>query len=94
MKTQVNMIQTSMFPIVFLNLSSSYDLERETYNYFCMTPEEENIIMCHFPPFENLIGPFHTVGQIVKSLAMDAVEVAFLCAILLTNTSMYLYHNS
>lgn len=81
---QIQLIQSCMFPIVMAILGYDYCLETKKYNYFCMVPEEEAVVMRNFPPFSALIPTFHSIGQTIRNLNMDETEVAFLCAMTLT----------
>lgn len=70
-----------MYPIVVLVLSKTYDMQTQTYNYFHMSAEEEEIVLDTFQPFLFLRQGFHLIGRVVKENQLDDTEISFLCAI-------------
>jgi len=85
--TQIEMVQTSLYPIVVSIFSTMYDVQHQIYNYFSYTPEEEKLIHRRFPPMIILKKQLHNMGNSIQSLKMDELELSLLCAFFLYKDS-------
>ena len=83
MTQQIGKVQSAMYQIVLVMLSTRYNVENNDYLYFCFSKEEEALIMERFPNFRPLPQHFIMMGKSIAKLKPDKTELALLCALCL-----------
>ncbi|XP_033734718.1 uncharacterized protein LOC117323546 isoform X2 [Pecten maximus] len=82
---QIKLVQGSIYPIVVLNCSRSFDNETKQYSYFNFTPRQREAIHSFFPMLRILSSHFIHTGSMVKLMNLSTMEYTFLSILLLLN---------
>lgn len=77
---QIKIAQDSLYPIVLLYHSRSYDVETEEFSWFICSPKERDLVLSVLTPFRSLTNHFRSIGHIIKRLSMTEEELAFIAA--------------
>lgn len=85
---QIKLIQGSIYPIVVLNCSRSFDMETQQYSYFNFTPRQRETIHSFFPSLRILCSHFIHTGTMGKLLNLSTMEYTFLSILLLLNADV------
>ncbi|XP_060066052.1 uncharacterized protein LOC132546355 [Ylistrum balloti] len=85
---QIKLIQASIYPIVVLNCSRSFDCETKQYSYFNFTPRQRQTIHSFFPMLKILSSHFIHTGIMVNLMKLSTTEYTFLSILLLLNADV------
>ncbi|OWF43845.1 probable GPI-anchored adhesin-like protein PGA55 [Mizuhopecten yessoensis] len=85
---QIKLIQASIYPIVVLNCSRSFDNETKQFSYFNYTPRQRETIQSFFPMLKILSSHFIHTGTMVKLMNFSSMEYTFLSILLLLNADV------
>lgn len=89
---QIQIAQESLYPVVLLYHSRSYDLETGEFDWFISTAKERDIILNVLTPFRTMQNHFRSIGHIVKRLNMTDEELAFVAAMSVLTASGKRFH--
>ena len=85
---QITVVQNSMYPMVVCVLSVDFNTSTQSFNYFNFSDKERDTVWHFFPEFKELHPTFLDVGQAIKEVNLDRIEMGFLCGIRLLQEGM------
>ncbi|XP_062597848.1 nuclear receptor ROR-alpha A-like [Saccostrea cucullata] len=82
---RIALVQDCLYSVGILNLSRRFNMETKDYCFFGCTKYEEKIILDCFPEFKAVSEDLLYVGNLLKTVAFDEVEITCLTGLLTFN---------